>query len=53
MKRTILTLALIAFLGLTATSCSTDDSGLETKQTSADGAIVQGNGDRDLPRPRL
>ncbi|WP_154652669.1 hypothetical protein [Flavobacterium rivuli] len=53
MKRTILTLAVIALLSLTATSCSTDDSSLETKQTSADGAIVLGNGDRDLPKPRL
>lgn len=53
MKRAILTLALIAFVGLTATSCSTDDSAMETKQTSADGAIVLGNGDRDLPKPKL
>jgi len=53
MKRTILTLALIAFVGLTATSCSTDDSGLENKQTSADNTIVLGNGDRDLPKPKL
>jgi len=53
MKRTILTVAFIALLGLTATSCSTDDSAIETKQTSADNGIVLGNGDRDLPRPRL
>ena len=49
MKRTILTLGLIAFLGLTATSCSTDDSALDSKQTSADFSL--GNGDRELPKP--
>lgn len=49
MKKAILTLGLIAFLGLSATSCSTDDSALET-ETSANGHTLD-NGDRDLPKP--
>jgi len=51
MKKIILTLGLIAFLGLTATSCSTDDSGLDSKKASADNAIIQGDGTKDLPKP--
>jgi len=51
MKRTILTLGLIAFLGLSAASCSTDDSALDTnKTTSADG-FGFGDGTKDLPKP--
>ncbi|MCW4468323.1 hypothetical protein OGH69_05045 [Flavobacterium sp. MFBS3-15] len=49
MKKFILSFALIATLGLTTVSCSTDDSALET---SADNAITQpGPGDIALPRP--
>jgi hypothetical protein len=51
MKKIILTLGLVTFLGLSVTSCSTDDSALDNKQTSADNTIVLGNGDRELPRP--
>jgi len=53
MKRTILTLGLIAFLSLTAASCSTDDSALDNKSTSADGGftLTPGDGTKDLPKP--
>ncbi|MNK01094.1 hypothetical protein D3C87_188880 [compost metagenome] len=55
MKRTILTLGLIAFLSLTAASCSTDDSGLNNDPKQEGGIIVTpgGNGDRDLPKPPM
>ncbi len=52
MKKSLLTLGLIAFISLTATSCSTDDSGLMNE--SADDATViipVDNGDKDLPKP--
>ncbi|MFL9836651.1 hypothetical protein ABS768_04025 [Flavobacterium sp. ST-75] len=52
MKKSLFTLGLIAFVGLTAVSCSTDDSALE--DTSAgDTTIVApiDNGDVELPRP--
>lgn len=54
MKRSLLTLGLIAFIGLTAASCSTDDSALN--DASADtitNTIVApiDNGDKDLPKP--
>ncbi|MEE1896704.1 hypothetical protein GN157_08580 [Flavobacterium rakeshii] len=52
MKKSLLTLGLIAFVGLTAVSCSTDDSALE--DTSAgDSTIVApiDNGDVELPKP--
>lgn len=53
MKKSIFTLGLIAVLSLTATSCSSDDSALDTNNTSADTGIVNkpGNGDTDLPKP--
>ncbi len=52
MKKSLLTLGLIAFVSLTATSCSTDDSALMDE--SADEVIVIApvdNGDKDLPKP--
>lgn len=52
MKKSLFTLGLIAFVGLTAVSCSTDDSALE--DTSAgDTTIVApvDNGDVELPKP--
>ncbi|MEL1244032.1 hypothetical protein AAEO56_07155 [Flavobacterium sp. DGU11] len=50
MKKFILTIALVATLGATTVSCSTDDSALT--DTSADNMITQpGNGDVGLPRP--
>jgi hypothetical protein len=52
MKKTFLTLAIVAFLSLTATSCSTDDSALND-DTSADLIIKADNGDRDLPKPPI
>ncbi|WP_154657763.1 hypothetical protein [Flavobacterium subsaxonicum] len=52
MKKFILTLALIATLSVSVTSCSTDDSALE-QTTSADGGLSTGNGDVNLPRPTL
>jgi ABC-type Fe3+-citrate transport system substrate-binding protein len=51
MKRIILTFGFIAFLSLTAASCSTDDSALN--DTSADGTIKIDNGDKDLPKPPI
>ncbi|WP_159799313.1 hypothetical protein [Flavobacterium sp. MK4S-17] len=56
MKRTILTLGLIAFLGLSAASCSADDSDMQTTQaddvqTGNIGTID--NGDRELPKPPM
>jgi len=51
MKKIILTFGLVAFLGLTAASCSTDDSALNN-ETSAD-YVPHDNGDRDLPKPPL
>lgn len=58
MKKIILTFGLIAFLGLSATSCSTDDSALETTTndlgTGTTGTGTGGstdNGDKDLPKP--
>ena len=52
MKKSLLTLGLIAFVSLTAVSCSTDDSALE--DTSADNTTVivpVDNGDIELPKP--
>jgi hypothetical protein len=51
MKKSILTLGLIAILSLSATSCSTDDSGLDTKRTSAEDLATDHGGDKDLPKP--
>jgi len=55
MKNTILTLSFVAVLGLTAVSCSTDDSALENdiKSTELNSDVTLDNGDKDLPRPRL
>lgn len=58
MKRLILTLGFIAFLGLTATSCSTDDSALENDAKQAGGGLgivfpPIDNGDKDLPKPPI
>jgi hypothetical protein len=59
MKRTILTLGFIAFLSLTAASCSTDDSGLNDDAKQAGGGLgivippVIDNGDKDLPKPPI
>jgi hypothetical protein len=51
MKRSILTLSLIAILSLTATSCSTDDSALDNKENATDYTLTPGDGTKDLPRP--
>ena len=54
MKKSILTLGLVAFLGLTAVSCSTDDSALEdAKSTEFNTTIKIDNGDKDLPKPPM
>ncbi len=57
MKKNLLILGLVAFLGLTATSCSTDDSDMNT-ETQADSFPAGGttpidNGDKDLPKPPM
>lgn len=55
MKKFILTLSLVAFIGTSLVSCSTDDSALEN-DTKADGfgsSITIDNGDKDLPKPPI
>lgn len=51
MKKLSLTFGLIALLGLSTVSCSTDDSALT--DTSAENMVADklGNGDIGLPRP--
>lgn len=51
MKKIILTFGLVAFLGLTAASCSTDDSALNN-DASAD-TFQYDNGDKQLPKPPI
>lgn len=51
MKKAILTLGLIAFVGLSTVSCSTDDSAMH--DSSAETIKPIDNGDRDLPRPPM
>lgn len=57
MKKSILTLGLLAFIGLTAVSCSTDDSVMETSgyDSPNTGGVKPlptfDNGDKDLPKP--
>lgn len=57
MKKSILTLSLIALLGMTAVSCSTDDSALNNDANSAElsnnVSITIDNGDKDLPKPPM
>lgn len=55
MKKIILTLSLVAFIGTSLVSCSTDDSALEN-DTKADGFGISApidNGDKDLPKPPI
>jgi hypothetical protein len=54
MKKIIFTLGLVAVLGSTVVSCSTDDSALE-QETKANGfgSGPIDNGDRDLPKPPI
>lgn len=55
MKKIIFTLGLVAVLGSSVVSCSTDDSGLE-QEKNANGFGIGGpidNGDRDLPKPPI
>ncbi|MXN90979.1 hypothetical protein GR160_07035 [Flavobacterium sp. Sd200] len=52
MKKFIFSLGLVALVSFASTSCSTDDSALETtKSTSADDFTKPGPGDVDLPKP--
>jgi len=52
MKKLFLTLGLVALLSFSATSCSTDDSALETSsETLTPTTPTMDNGDRDLPKP--
>ena len=57
MKKSILTLALVASLSLFAVSCSTDDSALQNDANSAELStstiITVDNGDKDLPKPPI
>lgn len=55
MKKIILTLALVSFIGSSLVSCSTDDSGLQ-QETKADGfgsGTPFDNGDKELPKPPI
>ena len=49
MKKRLLLLGMVAFLGLGAVSCSADDM-TSTDTTQADNFTID-NGDRDLPKP--
>ncbi|WP_181369477.1 hypothetical protein [Flavobacterium album] len=51
MKKFILTIALIATLGATTVSCSTDDSALTDTSADSLGQQLPGNGDVGLPKP--
>ncbi len=55
MKKNLLILGLVAFLSLTATSCSTDDSDMNTEQADSfpGGTTPVDNGDKELPRPPM
>jgi len=54
MKKIILTIALLSFVGSSLVSCSTDDSAVQ-QETKADGITggPLGNGDKDLPKPPI
>lgn len=55
MKKIILTLALVSFIGTSLVSCSADDSGLQ-QETKADGfgsGAIPGPGDKELPKPPI
>lgn len=60
MKKNLLILGLIAFMGLTTVSCSTDDSDMNI-ETAADGELSGNggvtppvdNGDKELPKPPM
>ncbi|KAF2519638.1 hypothetical protein E0W68_04645 [Flavobacterium salilacus subsp. salilacus] len=52
MKKNLLILGLVAFLSLTATSCSTDDSDMNT-ETEANTLQPIDNGDKELPKPPM
>lgn len=56
MKKSILALAMLASLGFSAVSCSTDDSALtnDTNATELSTSIgTIDNGDKDLPKPPM
>ena len=56
MKKNLLILGLVAFLSLTATSCSTDDSDMNTEQADSlptGSTNPVDNGDKELPKPPM
>lgn len=56
MKKTILALSFIAFVSVTAISCSTDDSVLNNDTNEVElstGTTIYDNGDKDLPKPPI
>lgn len=57
MKKTFITLGLVAVLGLTAVSCSADDTMITDEQANElanpKPGIIIDNGDRDLPKPPI
>ncbi|MFD2601361.1 MULTISPECIES: hypothetical protein [Flavobacterium] len=54
MKKIILTLCLVAFVGSSLVSCSADDSEIQdTKAGSFDITLPIDNGDKDLPKPPI
>ncbi len=56
MKKNLLILGIVTFFGLTAVSCSTDDSDMNADmETQAEliPPIDNDNGDKDLPKPPM
>lgn len=53
MKKNLLILGLVAFLSLTATSCSADDSDMNTETQADDIYGPIDNGDKELPKPPM
>jgi hypothetical protein len=52
MKKNLLILGLVAFLGLSAVSCSADDSYMNDDE-QANVVIPADNGDKEFPKPPM
>lgn len=54
MKKIILTLCLVAFVGSSLVSCSADDSAMQDSNAADLGIVIPvDNGDKDLPKPPI
>lgn len=51
MKKNLLLLGLVAFLGLSTVSCSADDSYINDDSQAPE--LPADNGDKDLPKPPM